>query len=52
MKNSAILATALTFTSAFAAESASPDFGKVITDRLMDYAGLSSENSSVDLAGN
>ena len=50
MKNCAILAAAMTFSEAFAAESTSPDFTKVITDRLMDYAGLSSETPSIDLA--
>ena len=51
MKNCAILAAALTFSSALAAESSKPNFTKVITDRLVDYAGLSSDNPKVNLAG-
>ena len=46
MKNCAMLAAALTLSTAVAAE----NFQKVITDRLMDYAGLSKQNPAIDLA--
>ena len=33
------------------AEESNQDFTKLITERLMDYAGLSVDTTSVDLAG-
>ena len=45
-----MLATAMCGT-AVLAEPAGVDFGKVIADRLMEYAGLNEETQTVDMAG-
>ena len=46
MKNCAMLAVAMTLSSALAAD----NYSKVITDRLKNYAGLSKDKPAVDLA--
>jgi len=49
MKNAVLSAAALTFSTASAEGT---DFAKLITDRLVDYAGLNEETPVVDLAAN
>ena len=54
MKNFSQLAAALMISGALADESQAADkfdYGKMIADRLMEYAGLGGETTAVDLAG-
>ena len=51
MKNSCILAAALASTTTLAMASPTSGLEKMMTDKIMSYAGLNEETTSVDIAG-